>query len=217
MGTVLTAAATMVVGAPLEERNIAKRYSGQATYYTQGGNAGACGNVNSDSAYIVAVNSGLFDSSKCGQSVTVTNQNNGQSNPSIIHLPIPPQSSGISAPTPAQANSTQPTKTQRIKYASQARIASSRIASHRKTGEANDKAQTNQAYVIFSGSNGATFVLSTTPVPSEATAGAEGVDVLGEVVFSVPGTFVTPESCFFKSARRRASAWMSWTCLLLWV
>lgn len=77
--TVLTAAATMVVGAPLEERNIAKRYSGQATYYTQGGNAGACGNVNSDSAYIVAVNSGMFDSSKCGQSVTVTNQNNGQS------------------------------------------------------------------------------------------------------------------------------------------
>jgi expansin (peptidoglycan-binding protein) len=45
----------------------------------QGGNAGACGNVNSDSSYIVAVNSGMFDSSKCGQSVTVTNQNNGQS------------------------------------------------------------------------------------------------------------------------------------------
>lgn len=32
---VLAAATTMVVGAPLEERNLAKRYSGQATYFSE--------------------------------------------------------------------------------------------------------------------------------------------------------------------------------------
>jgi len=78
---VVAAVATMVVGAPIEEQaqNLAKRNSGRATYFTQGGNAGACGNVNSDSAYIVAVNSAQYDSSKCGQSVSITNTANGKS------------------------------------------------------------------------------------------------------------------------------------------
>lgn len=34
-------------------------YSGSATYYTQNGNPGACGNYNSDSAMIVAIDSAM--------------------------------------------------------------------------------------------------------------------------------------------------------------
>ncbi|GAA95472.1 uncharacterized protein L969DRAFT_58376 [Mixia osmundae IAM 14324] len=45
-------------------------YSGSGTYYYQGGNAGACGAVNSDSAYIVAMNSAQFSGS-CGKQVTI--------------------------------------------------------------------------------------------------------------------------------------------------
>lgn len=71
---VLAAATSMVVAAPLQ-----KRETGRATWYTQGGAAGACGEYNDDSAYIVAMNSAQYDSSKCGQMVHVTNTANGQS------------------------------------------------------------------------------------------------------------------------------------------
>ncbi|KAK9896492.1 hypothetical protein P389DRAFT_144797, partial [Cystobasidium minutum MCA 4210] len=47
--------------------------SGRGTWFTQNGNAGACGNVNSDSAYIVAVNSAQYaGGSHCGQSVRIS-------------------------------------------------------------------------------------------------------------------------------------------------
>ena len=46
----------------------------------QGGAAGSCGKVNSDSAYIVAMNSPqVAGGSHCGQYVTVTNTANGKS------------------------------------------------------------------------------------------------------------------------------------------
>ncbi|GAA5922744.1 RlpA-like double-psi beta-barrel domain-containing protein [Sporobolomyces koalae] len=56
-------------------------YSGQATFYTQDGNAGSCGNVNSDYSFIVALNvpmSGAMGN-KCGSRVQITNTQNGKS------------------------------------------------------------------------------------------------------------------------------------------
>lgn len=52
-------------------------YSGEATYFFQNGVAGACGNVNSDSAYIVAIDSAMYSSSLCGKSLTISG--NGKS------------------------------------------------------------------------------------------------------------------------------------------
>lgn len=62
---------------------------GYATYFTQNGNPGACGNYNSDSTPLVAIDqdqwyasgSGSFGSpsSLCGKWVTITNTNNGKS------------------------------------------------------------------------------------------------------------------------------------------
>ncbi|BGP52691.1 hypothetical protein JCM8202_004782 [Rhodotorula sphaerocarpa] len=55
-------------------------YSGQATFYSQNGVAGSCGNVNSDSAYIVAMNVAQVDGgAHCGQQVHITNTQNGKS------------------------------------------------------------------------------------------------------------------------------------------
>lgn len=55
-------------------------YSGQATFYSQGGVAGSCGTVHGDGDFIVAmnapqVNGGAF----CGKSVRITNTQNGKS------------------------------------------------------------------------------------------------------------------------------------------
>lgn len=67
---------------------------GYATYFYQGGNAGACGNVNSDSTPLVAIDqaqwyasgSGSFGSpsSLCGKWLTITNTNNGKSVSAIV-------------------------------------------------------------------------------------------------------------------------------------
>ncbi|KAI5480022.1 expansin family protein [Pseudohyphozyma bogoriensis] len=47
-------------------------FSGTATYFYQNGVAGACGSVNSDSAYIVALDSALYGSGGyCGKSLTI--------------------------------------------------------------------------------------------------------------------------------------------------
>ncbi len=56
---------------------------GFATYFYQNGNAGACGNYNSDSAYIVAIDSAWWpnyqsgSSDLCGKWMTITNTANG--------------------------------------------------------------------------------------------------------------------------------------------
>ncbi|VDB89641.1 unnamed protein product [Peniophora sp. CBMAI 1063] len=50
---------------------------GYATYYYQYGGYGACGSINPDSAIIVALQSQRYDSSLCGQTVSITNSNNG--------------------------------------------------------------------------------------------------------------------------------------------
>ncbi|KAG8217727.1 hypothetical protein J3R82DRAFT_5886 [Butyriboletus roseoflavus] len=54
---------------------------GVATYFYQNGNPGACGQVNSDSAFIYQTRFGTSGpaSPLCGQQVSITNQNNGKS------------------------------------------------------------------------------------------------------------------------------------------
>ncbi|GAA5981195.1 hypothetical protein JCM10908_004017 [Rhodotorula pacifica] len=55
-------------------------YSGQATFYTQGGVAGSCGTVHGDGDYIVAMNVAQVDGgSHCGQTVHITNTATGAS------------------------------------------------------------------------------------------------------------------------------------------
>ncbi|GAA5942799.1 RlpA-like double-psi beta-barrel domain-containing protein [Sporobolomyces koalae] len=58
-------------------------FKGEATYFFQGGQAGACGNVNPDSAYIVALDYRLYGnvdavSKYCGKSLTIKNTDNGK-------------------------------------------------------------------------------------------------------------------------------------------
>ncbi len=59
------------------EANSPRRHSGIATVYTQGGVAGSCGNVNSDSSVIVALGNfwmkNEFKSPFCGRLIQVTN------------------------------------------------------------------------------------------------------------------------------------------------
>lgn len=52
--------------------------SGTATWYVQGGNAGACGSVSMDDAYIIAIPSSSFSTSLCGKSVSVKNTSTGK-------------------------------------------------------------------------------------------------------------------------------------------
>ncbi|GAA5909219.1 hypothetical protein JCM6882_003768 [Rhodosporidiobolus microsporus] len=48
-------------------------YSGKGTYFYQNGNPGACGNYNSDSTYLVALQSSMYAGGKhCGKNVRIT-------------------------------------------------------------------------------------------------------------------------------------------------
>jgi hypothetical protein len=51
----------------------------RGTYFTQNGNAGACGKVNPDSAVIVALFTSVYAGGKhCGAKVQLTNVENGK-------------------------------------------------------------------------------------------------------------------------------------------
>jgi len=52
---------------------------GEATFFDQGGAAGSCGNVNPDTAKIVAVQAQRMEPSLCGKQVLITNTANGKS------------------------------------------------------------------------------------------------------------------------------------------
>ncbi|PWN30124.1 hypothetical protein BDZ90DRAFT_229154 [Jaminaea rosea] len=61
-------AATLVAAAPLEKR----MHSGAtATWFTQNGNPGSCGQYHSDNDMIVAVSAQHHDSSNCGKTITI--------------------------------------------------------------------------------------------------------------------------------------------------
>ena len=71
--TAFALAASVASAAPAAKRDLSG--NGQATFYDAG--LGACGWINSASDYVVAVNSEQYDSSYCGQYVTITNSANG--------------------------------------------------------------------------------------------------------------------------------------------
>ncbi|KAG8876715.1 hypothetical protein FRB98_007087 [Tulasnella sp. 332] len=66
---------------PLTDTSASKRtgptFTGKATYYFQSGVAGACGQVNPDTALIGAMNAAQYPGT-CGESVVVTNTQNGK-------------------------------------------------------------------------------------------------------------------------------------------
>ncbi|CAD6580832.1 MAG: hypothetical protein CYPHOPRED_001367 [Cyphobasidiales sp. Tagirdzhanova-0007] len=73
--SVLAVAAGIVGAAPVVERG---SYTGKATYFYQGGQAGACEHYNSDSSKVVALDSRLYNYSYCGKKVVITNTANGK-------------------------------------------------------------------------------------------------------------------------------------------
>lgn len=66
--TAALAAASVAVAAPME-----KRASGQATYFYQNGNPGACGTYSNDYEKVVALDYRMYSGDKCGKTVTITN------------------------------------------------------------------------------------------------------------------------------------------------
>ncbi|PWN53165.1 barwin-like endoglucanase, partial [Violaceomyces palustris] len=53
---------------------------GFATFFYQGGNAGACGTVHQDSDYVVALQSSMYaGGSRCGKKVKITRNDTGKS------------------------------------------------------------------------------------------------------------------------------------------
>jgi len=74
-----------VVGSPVRIQARQAPVTGQvvtggfATFFLQGGAAGACGQVNPDSALIAAMDAAIFSQSLCGRQVSVTNAATQQS------------------------------------------------------------------------------------------------------------------------------------------
>lgn len=66
--------------------------SGQATYYSAG--LGSCGNTNSDSDAIVAMNSAQYSSGQCGKTVSITNTKTGQTQTGTVQDECPGCGSG---------------------------------------------------------------------------------------------------------------------------
>jgi len=83
--SVITAASAVVIPRQGVITSIGDVVSGGfGTFYYQGGGYGACGNINPDSALIVAVQYERYQASLCGQTVQITNQNNGKTILAII-------------------------------------------------------------------------------------------------------------------------------------
>lgn len=67
-------------------------HCGDATYYTQGGNPGSCGEVNPDSALIIALSNYWQDSESpgpyCGRKIQITNQGGGNDNNGVGNVVV---------------------------------------------------------------------------------------------------------------------------------
>jgi hypothetical protein len=65
-------------------------FQGEATWFTQDGNPGACGNYNDDSTSLVALQSQMYESGgHCGKNILVTNTANGKSVQCIVQDECP--------------------------------------------------------------------------------------------------------------------------------
>lgn len=67
-------------------------HCGDATYYTQGGQAGSCGNFNSDSSKIIALSNYWQDNESpgpyCGRKIQITNQGGGSDNNGVGNVVV---------------------------------------------------------------------------------------------------------------------------------
>jgi len=67
-----TSAAAKKASTESSSSSSSSTYTGYATFFTQGGVAGACGTVHSDSDYIIALDSAMYGSGEyCGKSLTI--------------------------------------------------------------------------------------------------------------------------------------------------
>lgn len=79
---------------------------GYATYYTQNGVAGNCGNVNPDSAWIVALPTATYaGGSNCGKQVTITRVSTGKTIQATVADSCPTCESRLLAPVPIDTSS----------------------------------------------------------------------------------------------------------------
>ncbi|KAF8520733.1 RlpA-like double-psi beta-barrel-protein domain-containing protein-containing protein [Hysterangium stoloniferum] len=81
------AAANVAFANPVTTKELAARqsFSGTASFYFQGGVAGACGQVHSDSDHIVALQTSTFaNGAHCGASITITDTSNGVTATGIV-------------------------------------------------------------------------------------------------------------------------------------
>lgn len=59
--------------------------SGHGTWYSQNGNAGACGQYHSDSFKVVAIDSAIYGGGKyCGKTIEITNTDNGKTTTALV-------------------------------------------------------------------------------------------------------------------------------------
>ncbi|KWU44667.1 hypothetical protein RHOSPDRAFT_33746 [Rhodotorula sp. JG-1b] len=79
-GSTSAAAASATASSSSSSSSSSGTYSGQATFFYQDGNAGACGTTHQDSDRIVALQTEMYGSGQdCGRTVTITNTSNGKS------------------------------------------------------------------------------------------------------------------------------------------
>ncbi|KAG0665391.1 hypothetical protein C6P46_006838 [Rhodotorula mucilaginosa] len=79
-GSTNAAAASATASSSSSSSSSSGTYSGQATFFYQDGNAGACGTTHQDSDRIVALQTEMYGTGQdCGRTVTITNTSNGKS------------------------------------------------------------------------------------------------------------------------------------------
>jgi len=73
-----TANAVFATPVPTKELAIRQSFSGTATFFFQRGNAGACGQVHSDTDHIVALQTDTYaNGAHCGATITITDTSTG--------------------------------------------------------------------------------------------------------------------------------------------
>ncbi|TYJ58397.1 hypothetical protein B9479_000943 [Cryptococcus floricola] len=80
-------AASVVLAAPIESNEKRIMHSGRATFYTVTGTGSACEYTVTDTDFIVALNKpqyNLHNGGNCGQYLTITNDNNGNSETAYV-------------------------------------------------------------------------------------------------------------------------------------
>ncbi|GAA5871124.1 hypothetical protein JCM16303_001698 [Sporobolomyces ruberrimus] len=92
-----SAARSTSTGSSSSSSSSSGTFTGEATFYYQDGNAGACGSVASDSDKVVALQTSMYGSgSYCGKTITITNLDTGASTTATVADECPGCSSSTS-------------------------------------------------------------------------------------------------------------------------